>query len=251
MSTAGFRRLLYVSSATGDWSKGLSSDLTRIVLACTHFNKEHHVTGILSFRSGMFLQVVEGTPTVIEGLMNRISRDSRHSNIRILVDEQSDSRSFSKWLYRLAPSSEMPGEFLRFVGARYTAIMARASSEDAEGLHLFYKAKRGGLSSMPGVSFQESGKQMSIDGTTPALTRGLDPPRLDVVALLLQGWHTFESLAEESGLGAQDLDSLLLRFRECGALKVRTATRPVEFVATPNKVEGGFYATLRRFLLGT
>ena len=248
---ANYRRVLYVSTASGEWRNGLSAVLANIVVTCTHFNKEHHVTGLLSFRSGNFLQVIEGAPGIITQLMSRISRDPRHSEMEVLCDDESESRSFDKWLYRLAPSSEMPPEFIRFVNARYPAIKLKADKASIDRLKLFYKPSRNSLSAIPGVSLRGNDHLMSIDGTTPGITRGLDAKRLDVVGLLLSGWQSFHTLRRESGLEADELDSLLLRFRESGLLRIRNKGAQVNSSPPEPGIEGGFYATLRRFLLRT
>lgn len=245
-----FRRVLYVSEASGEWRNGLSAALANIVMTCTHFNAGNHVTGVLAFRNGTFLQVLEGPPPIIGRLIQRISRDARHSEMQVLVDEESESKSFSKWLYRLAPSSEMPAEFVRFVSARYSAIALQADPKSLGMLKLFHTPSVQAMSAIPGVSLRGTSHEMTIEGTTPGLTRGLDSQRLEAVGLLLGGWRSFDLLQRETGLPPDALDSLLLRFRESGLLKVRSRKRQVESVPA-TEVQSGFYATLRRFLLGT
>jgi hypothetical protein len=55
------------------------------------------VTGALMFVNGVFVQVLEGEATVVEGIFERICRDMRHRRIVVLDHAITDERIFSEW----------------------------------------------------------------------------------------------------------------------------------------------------------
>ncbi len=64
------------------------------------FRKNNHlnqVTGMLFYRAGHFLQVIEGEKHIIETLYSKIARDSRHIEIRTLLEGDIGNRMFGHW----------------------------------------------------------------------------------------------------------------------------------------------------------
>jgi hypothetical protein len=61
------------------------------------FNDIDDITGFLMYDDGHFLKIVEGPPTEIANLIQRLKRDSRHEQIEIHEDVQTQTRLFSAW----------------------------------------------------------------------------------------------------------------------------------------------------------
>ena len=57
-------------------------------------------------REGVFLQVIEGESEVIDDLFNRIQRDPRHNEIKIIFDSSVNSRLFPNWAMGCADFDE-------------------------------------------------------------------------------------------------------------------------------------------------
>ncbi len=88
------QQLLYVSAA----SKAISAeDVTDILAAGQRNNPARGITGILLFTGESFLQVLEGTPDVIDDIYRKISRDPRHSGALVLVRRSIARRAFPHW----------------------------------------------------------------------------------------------------------------------------------------------------------
>lgn len=90
------RSLLYVSDARvkapeEEWR------VTEIVEVSRVRNMDLHVTGALMFAYSHFAQVLEGEPAALDALMESISRDPRHANVRVLEVEQISMRRFADW----------------------------------------------------------------------------------------------------------------------------------------------------------
>ena len=60
-------------------------------------NKRNRITGMLLFKNGYFMQVIEGDEVRVNALMNTIKSDIRHKNIDILREEYIQSREFPDW----------------------------------------------------------------------------------------------------------------------------------------------------------
>lgn len=61
------------------------------------FNNENNITGVLLYNEGFFLQVLEGEKDILERLIDRILRDSRHKEMLIILDESIEKRIFKKY----------------------------------------------------------------------------------------------------------------------------------------------------------
>lgn len=112
MSDAGdVFSLLYLSQSTIPFSK---QDLRELLTKSRENNSQLGITGMLLFKGGNFLQVLEGRQETVMSLYERISRDSRHSQITTLFQGTSSQRDFPDWSMGFhdldAPdSSRIPG----------------------------------------------------------------------------------------------------------------------------------------------
>ena len=88
------RRIIYTSQATKELSKRNLLDLLHESRA---FNKIDNITGVLLYKQGYFLQVLEGKTKVIDNLIERLIRDSRHKHFKIIQDNSIESRLFQNW----------------------------------------------------------------------------------------------------------------------------------------------------------
>ena len=60
-------------------------------------NPRAGITGILCYSKDLFVQVIEGGRDQVCELYNRIVRDERHQDVRILVYEEISERRFGGW----------------------------------------------------------------------------------------------------------------------------------------------------------
>ncbi len=87
-------RLLYASRA----KDGIAQDeLLAILRKCRTQNPPLGVTGVLCYSEGIFLQVLEGGRSAVNGLYNRIAGDPRHSQVELLSYEEIGERMFAGW----------------------------------------------------------------------------------------------------------------------------------------------------------
>jgi hypothetical protein len=86
--------LAYVSSATQPFTK---QELVDLLATSRENNSRIGITGMLLYRGGNFMQVLEGEEQAVRNLYGRICRDPRHHG-QIVIDEGSyDERQFAEW----------------------------------------------------------------------------------------------------------------------------------------------------------
>lgn len=90
----GLLSLVYTSTASHPFRE---TALEQLLVECRRLNSEREVTGMLLYRSGRFIQVLEGDPDTVHGLVERIRHDARHHDMRILVEETVEGRRFADW----------------------------------------------------------------------------------------------------------------------------------------------------------
>jgi len=83
-----------LSQATPNFS---SFDLLYLLEQCQSNNRKLGLTGLLIFGNGTFLQVIEGDDHIVEGLMEKISKDWRHTNFQIVAKFPIEERHYSDW----------------------------------------------------------------------------------------------------------------------------------------------------------
>ena len=86
--------LVYVSSAI----RGLSNDdINSIVKTSEVSNKILNITGLLLYKGGNFMQLIEGDSEIVHILQIKIKDDIRHTGMITLLSENITHRNFENW----------------------------------------------------------------------------------------------------------------------------------------------------------
>ncbi len=87
-------QLIYISSAT----KNLARDeFLELVALSKSRNEALDITGVLMFKDGNFMQVLEGEQEIISRLYSTIRVDSRHTLVSIIQEGPIDLREYPDW----------------------------------------------------------------------------------------------------------------------------------------------------------
>ena len=86
--------LVYVSSATQLFSE---EDLKALLEQSREKNARLGVTGMLLYKDGNFMQVLEGADDAVTRLYSTIQNDPRHHGVLELVRQQIEAREFASW----------------------------------------------------------------------------------------------------------------------------------------------------------
>ncbi len=86
--------LIYVSSAVKPL---LSTELGELLAKCHANNTVTGITGILLYKDGNFMQVIEGEKEAVQTLYAKIQRDPRHRGLLTLLQGPLAERQFPDW----------------------------------------------------------------------------------------------------------------------------------------------------------
>jgi len=86
--------LIYVSISVNLLN---DEELLSILKVSRENNASKDVTGLLLYKGGNFMQVLEGPDEVVNDLYEKIKLDSRHKDVSLISREQISARQFSSW----------------------------------------------------------------------------------------------------------------------------------------------------------
>lgn len=86
--------LVYISHANKLFS---CEELLHLLKIARKRNQENGITGLLLYKDGSFMQVLEGSVNDIETVFASIKGDARHSRVRTLLYGPITSRMFNQW----------------------------------------------------------------------------------------------------------------------------------------------------------
>ena len=86
--------LLYVSSATTLFTR---PEVDEILAISRRNNSALGISGILLYKDGNLMQLLEGEPRAITDLYAKIGRDPRHHDLTLIWDGSEDQRQFPGW----------------------------------------------------------------------------------------------------------------------------------------------------------
>jgi hypothetical protein len=87
-------RLLYVSRAADTLTPAM---IDAIIAQSRKNNPEAGITGLLCHSGNVFMQVLEGGRAAVNATFTRIVRDTRHSDVQLLLYEEIAERRFAGW----------------------------------------------------------------------------------------------------------------------------------------------------------
>ena len=95
--TGSLSRLIYYSRQTPAVVENLDLEVRRIIRHAECNNREVNVTGLLVPVQGLFIQVLEGSPSAVQTIYGRVVNDTRHTNPVVLSAGPAPSRLFQNW----------------------------------------------------------------------------------------------------------------------------------------------------------
>ena len=96
--------LVYVSSAIRQIN---NVELRKIKKTAQQNNKRAHVTGVLLYCNGKFMQFLEGPELQVRRIFSAIKSDTRHCKINVLKEGFIPQRQFSEWNMRYTPLGDV------------------------------------------------------------------------------------------------------------------------------------------------
>ncbi len=87
-------QIAYASSATKHFSK---EELVELLNKSRAKNQKNGITGLLLYKSGNILQILEGESDVIKRVLRQIELDTRHRGLLTIFKRNIEEREFPDW----------------------------------------------------------------------------------------------------------------------------------------------------------
>ncbi len=106
--------------------------LDRLVeLACAR-NKALNISGVLAYKNGRLIQLIEGESHDIQRLFGKIVNDTRHRNVRTLLDIENSQRAFLNWGMVLEADIDASSLFRDFLYAHFEHLVEMGEQQSDE-----------------------------------------------------------------------------------------------------------------------
>ena len=133
-------RIAYLSTASKLFD---SAELRDMLKDSNERNQKAGITGMLLYKDGQFMQVLEGTAEAVTATFSRISKDPRHHGIMVLAKGAVQERRFPGWSMafrdlNLPDHQSVPG-FSEFLNTPLTGKEFANNRDRCEKLLLVFK----------------------------------------------------------------------------------------------------------------
>ena len=131
--------LTYVSSALMPFS---ARELRTLLDKCISNNRPRDVTGLLLYKDGQFMQVLEGEEKIVRAVHNIIEADHRHRGLTTLFQGLTPGRQFPGWsmgFKDLGADVDNPEGYSEFLNTPLTGTEFKSNPTKAQKLLLAFK----------------------------------------------------------------------------------------------------------------
>ena len=122
-----------------------TATLAELLEQARDINEIEDITGMLLYKDGSFVQVLEGRAENVGKIYQRIEQDSRHSNVKMLYRHNIEQRDFPDWSMGFQnlnnPDFEPPTGFSAFMNPDYSLDDFLDNPTRAKQLMLFFRIK--------------------------------------------------------------------------------------------------------------
>lgn len=133
-------QLVYISRANfqpGPAEAGVEPVVARILQQSRTNNPKRGIGGVLYYGDGCFFQCLEGEQEVVLKLVEKLKRDSRHKDFRIVQKGPVTARHFSDWSMKYIPVSDAVKSLLESRGHKRFDPYQFDRKTHEQLLHLF------------------------------------------------------------------------------------------------------------------
>lgn len=120
--------------------------LDSLVARAISKNRERNISGVLSYKNGRIIQLIEGEPAQLQNLYTKILSDKRHTDVFILLDIKDSQRFFSKWGMVLEADIESSSLFRDFLHVNFDHLVEMTEQQSNEIMffidHIFYEIEK-------------------------------------------------------------------------------------------------------------
>ena len=141
LSEENLYEIIYSSSATHLMTQ---ADLIHLLLQCRKNNPPLKLTGMLLYRAGFFLQVLEGPLKSIKYMYSKISKDKRHNKLSLFNFGEIPHRSFSEWSMGFVALDKRCEQLEEFFNLLNRNLLENKTADCKQSVHSIFKEFRSG-----------------------------------------------------------------------------------------------------------
>ena len=130
--------LIYMSVA----SPMKPTTLDDILDASQRNNERRNLTGLLVYRLGHFIQLLEGDKPDVMAVFERIAADGRHSSARVLLAFESGERLFPQWRMGHVRDGVVTGQLFAALQQLYNSATIEGGDPRDESLAILREFSR-------------------------------------------------------------------------------------------------------------
>ena len=136
VKTDFFKSLIYVSKAKKNVDH---EEILKILTHSWKYNHNSYISGMLLYDNGYFIQIIQGPIATIDRLYTRISKDPRHSNIKLVGEEFLPVRDCNGWGIGFYENQEVADIFYEAFNVGHGKALEIVNYTDAKSLLLGLK----------------------------------------------------------------------------------------------------------------
>ena len=210
-------------------------------------NARDGITGILSYRKGYYIQVLEGSELAVDHLFSKIRNDPRHQQVTVLIDVPISERCFSDWDMKLLESVGRDSRFLSFLDKNFKAI-SLLNQNQRQLFEIFYRLDRTSQRRRFTKTYED--KALSLTAWPDFTLVKPSPVVIELCARLTKEPHSYRALTESGEFGTlQQIDKILNDFKALDILEVRESSKQLYSVESAGtKAPSRFYSKMKGFL---
>ncbi|MDV7339812.1 BLUF domain-containing protein [Terasakiella sp. A23] len=131
-------QIIYASAAQDEFKQ---DELNEILTQARNHNQGLDISGILVYRKGSFLQVLEGPKTETNALYKRICQDARHTNIKLIFKGDIDEKDFEDWSMGFVDTMRQADQLDGFID--YATELSALTLDDTRARQVLKKFTKG------------------------------------------------------------------------------------------------------------
>lgn len=130
--------IIYISCSVEPFG---DAELDRLLEASRRNNHALGLTGLLLYRDGDFMQILEGEEDAVRRVYARVLADPRHQHVVMLDESPIIKRSFGEWSmgFRRLSDSDAPDGFVDFMSEAFDSSKMADHSSRALKFMLHFK----------------------------------------------------------------------------------------------------------------
>ena len=236
--------IAYVSRAPiSDRSIRLPTGLSDIIRISRNKNLKSQITGIISYREGQYLQVLEGHDLEVDKLMSKIASDPRHEDLWVFLDVRVAKRSFPNWGVSVFDFVDQGSFFNAFIEDN-SAVLNSFDEYQQKRIQPFIDIKK---SDTAPEKYYE-GKNLRLLAW-PDLNNESEPQMImNLCVKLTKKPYPFSALVSSGEFGTHHQVTQIIReFERLGLLSV-TEAEPINEQTINEKKSNKFYGAIKKFL---